>query len=328
MKKIGCLILLAATATWAQSAADTAPESSAPQGTIAVTANFPVQRVQMPTYADVYCAGFINRQTLPDANFVAGGLETPTSTKFVKNDIVFLEGTGYTLGAQYEIIRALRDLDEYEVFPGQHKLVKATGQPYQDVGRVRVIDTRSKSAIAQVEYACDPINPGDTAIPFAEKTMVAFHPPVHFDRFLPTGSKVSGRIVMGKDFDSTMGTGQKVYMNVGANQGVKVGDYFRAVRSYEADLHDPVDSLSFKAAISEDTQLKQPSVDPNFLTKSNGPTIHVRDLPRRAVGEIVVIGTTPTTATGMIVFAMEDVYAGDNVELDEQTQSEAQAQPQ
>ncbi len=48
--------------------------------------------------------------------------------------------------------------------------------------------------------------------------------------------------------------------------------------------------------------------------------IHVRDLPRRAVGEIVVIGTTPTTATGMIVFAMEDVHAGDGVELDEQAQ--------
>jgi hypothetical protein len=117
-----------------------------------------------------------------------------------------------------------------------------------------------------------------------------------------------------------VGTGQKVYFNVGSNQGVKVGDYFRAVRNYETELRDPVDSLSFKAAISEDTQKKQPSVDPAMFTKSNGPVIHMRDLPRRAVGEIVVIGTTPTTATGMIVFAMEDVHAGDGVELDEQTQ--------
>jgi len=76
--------------------------------------------------------------------------------------------------------------------------------------------------------------------------MVQFHPPLRFDRFLPTGSKVSGRIVMGKDFDAELGTGQKLYFNVGSNQGVKVGDYFRAVRNYEADLHDPVDSLSFK----------------------------------------------------------------------------------
>ena len=122
---------------------------------------------------------------------------------------------------------------------------------------------------------------------------------------------------MGKDFDSQFGTGQKVYLNVGAAQGVKVGDFFRAVRSYDADLTDPVDSLSFKAAIAEDTQKKTPSVDPRMFTKGNGPVIHVRDLPRRAVGEIVIIGVTNTTATGMIVFSMEDVHAGDGVELDQ-----------
>ncbi len=302
MKKIGLLVILVAAVSVAQSTSDMAPaDSSTPQGTISTSANFPVQRVQMPTYADVYCAGFINRQTLPDANFVAGGLQTPSTTKFVKGDVVYLKGSGYTPGAEYEIVRALRDINEYEMFPGQRKLLKATGQPYEEVGRVRVIDTRSKTAVARIEYSCDTINPGDTAIPFAEKQMVPFHAPLRFDRFLPTGSKVSGRIVMGRDF-------------------VKVGDYFRAVRNYEADLNDPVDSLSFKAAVSEDTQKKQPSVDPHMFTRSNGPVIHVRDLPRRAVGEIVVIGTTPTTATGMIVFAMEDVHAGDGVELDDQAQ--------
>jgi hypothetical protein len=326
MKKIGLLLLLVATAMWAQSAGEAAPSNpSTPPGTVFTTATFPIQRVQMPTYADVYCAGFINKQSLPDANYVEGGLQTPGTTKFVRGDVVYLKGSGYTLGAQYEIIRALRDINEYEMFPGQRKLLKATGQPYEEIGRVRVVDTRSKAAIALIEYSCDPINPGDTAIPFAEKSMVAFHPPLRFDRFMPSSSKVSGRIVMGRDFDSVVGTGQKVYFNVGSNQGVKVGDYFRAVRNYDEDLHDPVDSLSFKAAISEDTQMKQPSFDPGLWQRSNGPVIHVRDLPRRAVGEIVVIGTTPTTATGMVVFAMEDVHAGDGVELDDQQQSQ---QPQ
>jgi hypothetical protein len=317
MKKISLLLVLIAATAWSQTEGNSAG-SPTPQGSLPTTASFPIQRVQMPTYADVYCAGFINRQSLPDANFVAGGLNTPTTTKFVKDDIVYLQGTGYNTGAEYEIVRALKDVNEYELFPGQAKLLKATGQPYAEVGRVRIIDTRSRAAVAQIEYSCDPINPGDTAIPFAEKSMIAFHPPMRFDRFLPTSSKVSGRIVMARDFDSELGTGQKVYFNVGSNQGVKVGDYFRATRQYEADLHDPVDSLSFKAALSEDTQKKQASVDPNFLTKSNGPIIHVRDLPRRAVAEIVVIGTTPTTATGMIVFAMEDVHAGDDIEMDDQ----------
>jgi hypothetical protein len=315
MKKIGLLVLLLATAAGAQSAANGALD--APQGTAPTTASFPTERVQTPTYADLYCAGFINKQTLPDANFVAGGLETPSTTKFVRGDIVYMQGTGYTTGAEYEIVRALRDVNEYEMYPGQKKLMKETGQPYEEVGRIKIVDTRSKTAIAQIEYACDGVNPGDTAIPFAEKESIAFHTPVRFDRFQPTSSKLTGRIVMGKDFDSEMGTGQKLYINVGANQGVKIGDYFRAVRSYDADLHDPVDSLSFKAAIAEDTQKKVPSVDPAMFTKGNGPVIHVRDLPRRAVAEVMIIGVTPTTATGMVVFSMEDIHAGDSVELDQ-----------
>jgi hypothetical protein len=315
MKKIGLLVLFFAIAAWAQSA-DTVV-ADAPQGTSPTSASFPSLRIQTPTYADIYCSGFINKQMLPDANFVAGGLQTPTTTKFVRGDIVYMQGGGYTSGAEYEIIRALRDLNEYEMYPGQKKLLKETGQPYEEVGRVKIVDTRSKMAIAQVEYSCDGVNPGDTAIPFAEKPMIAFHVPIRFDRFLPPSNRLSGRIVMGKDFDSELSNGQKLYINVGANQGVKVGDYFRAVRSYEADLKDPVDSLSFKAAIAEDTQLKTPSVDPKMFTKGNGPVIHVRDLPRRAVGEMIVIGVTPTTATCMVVFALEDIHAGDGVELDQ-----------
>jgi hypothetical protein len=320
MKKTGLFVLVLvmslATAAWAQGGADTSA-GEAPQGTAPTTGSFPTMRVQTPTYADLYCAGFISKQTLPDANFVAGGLQTPTTTKFTRGDMIYLEGTGYSAGAEYEVVRATRDVNEYEMFPGQKKLLKETGQPYEEVGRIKVIDTRSKTAVAQIEYSCDGINPGDTTIPFAEKPAVTFHTPIRFDRFLPTSNKVSGRIVMGKDFDSELGTGNKVYINLGANQGVKIGDFFRAVRSYQADLDDPVDSLSFKAAIAEDTQLKSPSVDPAMFTKGNGPVIHVRDLPRRAVGEIEIIGVTNTTATGMIVFSMEDVHAGDGVELDQ-----------
>ncbi len=316
MKKTGLLILLLATAACAQTTQDPAT-FQAPEGTTPNIYSFPIERIPTPTYADLYCAGFISKQILPDANYIQGGLHTPTTTHFTRGDVVFLKGTGYTNGAEYEIIRALRDRNEYEVFPGQHKLLKEAGQPYEEVGRVRVIDTRSKAAIAQVEYACDGVNPGDTAIPFAEKQQIPFHGPVKFDRFLPASNKVSGRIIMGKDFDSQMGTGHKVYLNVGSNQGVKIGDFFRAVRSYDADLKDPVTSLSFRAAIAEDTQKKMASFDPQMFEKENGPVIHVRDLPRRSVGEIVIIGVTNTTATGMIVFAMEDVNAGDGVELDQ-----------
>ncbi|HET7209054.1 MAG TPA: hypothetical protein VFI95_20930 [Terriglobales bacterium] len=326
MKKTGLLLLLTyALAGFAQQAGQTTVASAASPDTpsgqssmVETNANFPSVQLATPTYADLYCAGFMSKQLLPDADYVAGGLHTPNTTKYTNGDIIYLAGQGYQPGAQYTIVRELYDVNRFESYPGQHALESATGQPYSEVGRIKILDTRSKNAIAQVEFSCDSILPGDIAIPFAEKTPIPYHPPIKFDRFAPPSGRLSGRIVMAKDFDTVLGTGMKVYMNVGANQGVKVGDYFRAVRSYNADFHNPVDALSFDAPVGEDTQKKQPSYQHGLLGGAwmgKSVPLNVSDLPRRAVGEVVVIGVTPTTATGMITFALEDVHIGDGVEL-------------
>jgi hypothetical protein len=318
MKKTGLLLVLclAVTAS-AQQADSTSTDQAAPAGTMLTTVSFPVERVQTPTSADLYCGGFVS-QVLPNAKFVSGGLHSPNTTKFVRDDLIFLAGPDYQVGQQYQIVRELQDPNQYELFAGQHAMLKAMGQPYSELGRVQIVDTRGKMAVGHIEFSCEPIVPGDIAIAFTEKQPISFHPPERFDRFMPANGKANGRIVMAKDFDLLLGTGSKIYINVGTNQGVKVGDYFRAVRSYEADLQDPVDSLSFKASTTEDTQKRPPSIEGHMFTKTSGPTIHVADMPRRAVGEVVIIGTTPTTSTGMIVFALEDIHVGDHVELDQQ----------
>jgi hypothetical protein len=318
MKKTGLLLLLTLMASFAaaqQSITASTPEAD---GTVHTSVNDPFVRFQTPTASDIYCAGFITKEHIPDANYINGGLETPTSTKFELGELVFLAGSGYQAGQLYSVIREIRDINEYELYPGQRKVLAAAGRPYGEIGRVRVVDTRSHSAIGQVEFSCDPINPGDVVVPFVEKQPIAFHVPGHFDRFAPGNGKLTGRIVLGKDFDGFLGTGMKLYMNMGSNQGVKVGDYFRVVRSYSATLHDPVDSLSFDVPTSEDTQVRPPTYEANRFTRTKGPNIHVADLPRRAVGEVVVLNVTPTASSGMIVFALDDVHAGDTVELDEQ----------
>jgi hypothetical protein len=316
MKKTGLLLVLCAALSYAQQNSTAASDSGS--SPIMTAGSFPFERVQTPTNADLYCAGFISDHAMANANYVAGGLNTPIASKFENGDLIYLSGGGYQAGQEYSVLRELVDPNEEELFEGQQRLLKSLGQPYSELGRIRVVDTRNKMAIAEVEFSCDALVPGDITVPYTEKTPISFHPPVRFDRYLPASTKTRGRIVLAKDFDSQLGTGGKVYLNVGANQGVKVGDYFRAVRPYSADLKDPVDSLSFKAAETEDTQKNQPSFEANFLTRTKGPAIRVEDMPRRAVGELVILSTTPTTATGMIVFALEEVHVGDQVELDEQ----------
>jgi hypothetical protein len=316
MKKTGWLILLTALLTagaWAQQ------DTPAASGNVIETENavtFPIERMRPPTYADEYCAGFISKDALPNANYVIGGLDSPNTSKFVLADVVYLAGSGFEAGQQFTVVRELRNFNEDEAFNGQKRLVKAAGHTYSELGRVRILDTRNHTPVAQVEYSCEPMVAGDALIPFVEKTHVTLRETGRLDRFLPPNGKATGRLVAARDFDTFLGTGAKVYINIGANQGVKVGDYFRAVRPYWMDRDDEADSISLRASVVEDTQKNPPSLEPAMFTKGKGATIHLKDYPRRAVGEMVVLSVTPTSATAMVIFALEDVHLGDFAELE------------
>src|ERR1019366_7968821 len=80
MKKTGLLLLLMVTATLAASQQSTTAITPDASGIVNTSVNVPFVRFQTPTAADIYCAGFLTKDRIPDANYVNGGLETPTST--------------------------------------------------------------------------------------------------------------------------------------------------------------------------------------------------------------------------------------------------------
>jgi hypothetical protein len=296
-----------------QETEDSIPEVATPAAT------HPVERIVTPSYGDLNCAGFLTQQPVPDSTFVAGGLNSPHATRFISGEVVYLSGGSYKDGDRLTFVRALRDPNKYEYFAGQRKLIASVGQPYAELAQGHVVDTRHSMAIAQLDYSCSALATGDLAIPFIAHQKISYRSPMRFDVYAPADNKTTGRIVMAKDFDGLLATGSKVYLTIGSNQGVKVGDYFRVVRDYAEDLVDPVDSLSFKASTMEDTQKNPPSFDrQHFNWKSKGPAIHVKDMPRRSLGELIVLSTSPTSATGMITFALEDMRVGDRVELEAQ----------
>ncbi len=268
---------------------------------------------QMPTpedkasVSDVYCSGFITNQLLPKTNYVAGGWGTPHQARFSDREYVYLDGGGFQEGAQYSVHRMVSDPNRWPAFTGQKQAIATAGEMYADVGRVQIVGVRGNIGIAQVIFACDGMAPGDVAVPFQERTSPTLRPPSgpNWNRFAPPNGLLNGRIVGAKDFDSQVGTGHKVYLNVGSNQGVKVGDYFRAVRDYRIASMNEVDALSYKASVADDTQ-KDPPVFPKT---------RLGDLPRRSLGEMVVLNASPTSATAMVTFSLEGIEVGDMVEM-------------
>lgn len=263
------------------------------------------ERELAPTYSDIYCAGFVSKENIPNTNRIVAGLNSPHAVRFAARETVYLEGSGYAVGNKYSVLRKVEDRNLEELFPGQRALLKRSGNEYADMGRVVVTYMDKNVAVATVEFSCQAMAPGDVLVPFHEKEMVKFdHQRPAFERFAPYGAK-AGRIIDGKEFDQVLGTGQKVYVNMGGNEGIHPGDYLRIVRNYDPNTTPPVDRYSMSSPYEQDE-----AKDVVKLKKTD-----YKKLPYRGVGEIVVLSVTPETATGMITLALEDVQVGDVVEV-------------
>ncbi|MBZ5631235.1 MAG: hypothetical protein LAO06_20470 [Acidobacteriia bacterium] len=297
MRKAALLLALCAPFVFSQQELLPAP--------IRATTNL-AERVAAPSYSDMYCAGFITKAAFARDNDIVGGAESPDQTQFQQGDTLFLEGSGYQEGSRLAVVRELHDPNRKSVFVGQETAISELGQPYAELGRLRVTAIRGKTAIAVVEFSCSAMVAGDLVVPFQEKPPLAYRGKTAFVRFPANPGSVSGRIVLAKDFDYILGTSQKVYISAGADKGVKVGDYFRAVRNYDPAKMGEVDTLSIKVPQSEETQ-KYPVASPQAK---------YAELPQRALAEMIVLNVTPTSSTAMITYAVESVTVGEMVELE------------
>ncbi len=301
MKKVLLLVSLTVSAAAFGQGTAMAPQQDPQVAPTVLPANI-VQKGVAATYTDVYCAGWMSPTDVSNNSYVLAGEQSPNTARFVKNDSIFLAGSGWQEGQKLSIVRRAKDPNYYMIYRGQFAELKKAGNLFFDLGQATVTVAKGNTAVAHVDFSCDAIVPGDLVMPFKERTLVDFHPrPFAFQHFAALKGTTEGRIILTKDFDVYMGEGKKFYVNIGANQGLKPGDYLRIYRGYAKEDYDPADRESLQTLSYDDDQMKEPGTNP----KRYG------EIPKRNLGEAVVLMTTPTTATAMVTFASEDIQIGD-----------------
>lgn len=263
------------------------------------------------THADMYCSGFLGKEPARKDTYVMGGLNSPIQTRFHARDFIFINGD-YQPGTRVSFVRQTKDVDRMEAFKGQAAALRKTGDVFAELGYAVVIEKRGDSTVAQVEFTCEPIVPGDYVVPFVAKPEVSYRKHTTTDRF-PDRAMTVGRIIAAHDFDQYVASGQKVYFNVGAQKGLKPGDMFYVVRSYRADEMDAVDPYELETGVFEETRKNAPAMPRHMENR----------LPEQVVAEAVVLSANENSATAMITFALSEVHVGDRI-ASETTQAPAQ----
>lgn len=260
------------------------------------------------SYRDVYCAGFISHERFNTARAIQGGAQSPEEINFTLHETVFLAGSGYEPGERYTVLRDARDMNRYEYLAGQNRRVDRLGRVYFELGEVRVERIVNGYAVARIENICQPMVPGDIVVPYHEKGNFTVEPrSTPYQIFGVPLERPHGSIVMSKDFDFFFGLHKVVYIDLGSNDGLKPGDYLRISRSYDPKLMPEGTRVTLLGARDyEDTQRDPITISPRAM----------KNWPIKGLGEMIVLSTTPHTATAFVTMALEDLQVGDLVSVE------------
>jgi hypothetical protein len=257
-------------------------------------------------YSSVYCSGFMSDPKVPEDIRVISGEQSSYKVTFARGDYVYInrgEDKGVKIGDRFTVVRAEMDTAN-EWFYGQTKLTKEMGTLYRDAGQIRVISVHPKTSIAEVVFSCNYMQRGDIVRPFEERPAPPFKDAIRFDHFAPISGKPVGTMVSSFDFHQQLGRGDAAYVNIGANKGVKVGDYMRVFRYQETKKN-----VSATAG-EHDYQYK-------VFGFGSAPTRYEgKDLPREILGEGIVLSVTKGAATVLITYSTSEMYTGDFAEIE------------
>jgi hypothetical protein len=257
-----------------------------------------------PDYSAVNCSGFIGDK-VPDDLRVISGEQSNVKVIFSTNDYIYINrgrDKGVQVGDRFSVVRPEKDPVKAPWFKWQAKLLKAMGEQYMDLGQVRVVNVQNNVSVAQVGFACDYMQRGDILRPYVERPSPTYKDASTFDHFAPVNGKRVAMIVEGGTIGQASGRNTSVFVNLGTNQGVHMGDYYRIFR-YQGTMAETV------------PQTKGYSYQ--LYGFGSAPAKYEwKDLPREVIGEGIVINASPNASTMLITYSSLEVYSGDYVEVE------------
>jgi len=256
-------------------------------------------------YSTANCSGFVTDQKVPDEIRLVSAEQSNYKITFARGDYVHInrgQDKGVRVGDRFSVVRPDKDPTDVPWFKWQLKLLKAMGTPYLDAGQVRVVNVQPKVSVAQVIFSCGFMQRGDILQPYQDRPAPPFKDAAAFDHFAPVSGKPVAMLVAGKDYGQIYGKLSPVFVNLGSNQGVKVGDYFRIFR-YQGSMAETVP--------------QNKGYQYSMYGFGSAPTKYEwNDLPREVLGEGIVISVGRNSSTMVITFSSIEVYAGDYVEIE------------
>lgn len=310
------------------SSASVAPEQQTTKPTVVLQS----QRGPVPVAGsnNLLCGGFIQYAPAPNDRQIVGAEEEQEQQAYAQGDYVYINTgarDGVREGEEFVVVRPR----------GQYQSKRSgksgwLGVYTQEVGIVRVVKVKDQVSVALVKMACDNLLLGDLLRAAPQRAAPLARADSKFDRFAEPSGKQNGRIVLARDGREVLSRDQIVFIDLGTEDNVKPGDYLTIYRpvghgniTHYRDYD--VSSAAISGFESEEYKGGQFSNKVQRVKEANttgiyGPTVSIPSvksnrppMPRKIVGEMVVLSVQQRTATAVITVVAQEILTGDFVEV-------------
>lgn len=283
----------------------------------------------------LYCAGYISYPRLPSMPEIIGAEEEQEQHTFADGDIVYVNAgsqQGIKEGQNFQIIRPRGDVK------GVHKEKRGfLGTYIQEVGQLQILKVRENTSLAQITFTCDAALLGDLLANVPDREAPLQRSGESIDRYADPSGKQTGRLMMARDNREMVTRNDVVYIDLGAEDKVSRGDYLTIYRPLGTGNITRVDNeemarnratgfqsdrfrgggFSNQASRAKDSTAFRdtPGRYRNRPITTREVKRHRPLMPRKIVGEMVIIDVQARTATAIITRVVSEVHTGDWVEI-------------
>jgi hypothetical protein len=334
-RSLAALLLLGAGALFnATNAQTTSEQAPAPQPTPTVV--LPQEKTARPVAVrtDLYCAGFVQYVPAPINPEIVGGEQEQEKRSYAQGDYVYINAgsqQGIQVGQEFSIVRPRGQMtSKFTTKKGW------LGVYMQELGQLRVMNVKDRVSLAMIVNSCETVLLGDLLRQVNNRVAVEDRSDVVLDRFNEPTGKQRGRIVMSSLGRELLTRNHVVYIDLGAEDSVKAGDYLTIYRptgtgnltkiENEEIAHSRMagfESDRFQGGkfSNQSQRVKDYRSAPGLFFKNDEPVTtheikrHRPHLPRKVVGEMVILNVQTRTATAIITRVSQEIHTGDFVEV-------------
>ena len=275
---------------------------------------------------NVYCAGYVQSSAIATDNRLVGAVEEQEQFNYSQNNLVYVNmgaNKGVKVGDVMSVVRPRGKVAT------RWTRKDSLGFLVQEVGTVEIVSVKAEVSAARVKTSCDSMMLGDLVQPFQARVSPRFEQRASLDLFRDPNGKAVGRLFMARDGQEMISREQIIYVDLGAEDNVKPGDYltiFRPLGKGHLFISDEKESVSARDEGFQSREYRGGKFSNQAARKSGdhagGRVVTTekakKDRPsdiRKIVGEAVILNVKERTATAVIVRTAQEIHTGDWVEV-------------